>query len=106
MLSLLSYLKDDQERTSRETIEHLAKEFELTEDERQEVLPSGRQRTFDNRVGWARTYLKKAGLLENPRRGITHISSRGQEVLSKNPPKIDVQYLQQFEEFVEFRQAR
>lgn len=64
---------------------------------------TGRQRTFDNRVGWARTYLKNARLLEYSRRGFLRITDRGKEVLARKPGKIDAKYLEQFPEFVEFR---
>jgi restriction endonuclease Mrr len=63
MLPLLRYAADGQEHFVREAIEELADQFQLTDQERKELLPSGRQATFDNRVGWARTYIKKAGLL-------------------------------------------
>ena len=70
------------------------------------MLPSGRQPTFDNRVGWARTYLAKAGLLEAPKRGVFRISDHGRDVLTQKPGEINVQFLQQFEEFEAFRQLR
>jgi restriction system protein len=66
MLPLLIYASDGNEHSLRDAIEALAMKFSLTPDERREVLPSGRQATFDNRVGWSRTYLKKAGLLTSP----------------------------------------
>jgi restriction system protein len=65
MLPLLKFAGDGEEHSLREAIEDLADEFSLTDEERKELLPSGRQATFDNRVGWARTYMKKAGLLES-----------------------------------------
>ena len=67
MLPLLVYASDGIEHCLREAIEALAVQFSLTPDERRELLPSGRQATFDNRVGWSRTYLKKAGLLTSPK---------------------------------------
>ncbi len=69
MLPLLNLAADGEEHRLRDAIEELADHFNLTEDERKELLPSGSQATFDNRVGWARTYMKKAGLLKSPRRG-------------------------------------
>ena len=69
MLPLLRLAADGEEHRLRDAIEELADHFDLTEDERKELLPSGSQATFDNLVGWARTYMKKAGLLESPRRG-------------------------------------
>lgn len=62
MFPLLEYSGDDQEHSLRECIEALASHFNLTHEERKQLLPSGKQAIFDNRVGWARTYLKKAGL--------------------------------------------
>jgi restriction system protein len=84
----------------------LADQFSLSADERRELLPSGRQATFDNRVGRARTYLKKAGLLESPQRGRFKVTSRGLEVLEQNPQEINVKFLEQYPEFVEFRTKR
>jgi restriction system protein len=86
-----------------EIIELLAKVFNLSEQDRNQILPSGKQRTFYNRVGWARTYLKKAGLVETPGVGKVKITSRGFDVLKKNPTKIDRKFLMQFPEFVEFQ---
>ena len=89
MLPLLRLASDEQEHALREAIDALANEFSLTESERKELLPSGRQATFNNRVGWARTYLTKAGLIELPKRGHFRITPRGLEALKKNPPKIN-----------------
>lgn len=105
MLPFLRYLEDGVERSLREAEENLAEYFKLTASERAELLPSGQQGVFKNRVGWARTYLKKAGLLESPRRGIFKITTRGAIALKSAPPRIDVKYLEQFPEFIEFRDA-
>ena len=102
MLPLLEFLKDVKEHTLREAIETLAVEFKLT-DERRELLPSGLQRTFDNRVGWSRTYMKKAGLVESKTRGHIQITERGQEALRGKPSRIDIGFLDQYEGFKEFR---
>jgi restriction system protein len=83
----------------------LAIEFNLSEAERKELLASGQQPIFDNRVGWARTYLKKAGLLDSPRRAYLTISPQGLSVLKKNPARIDVKFLRQFPAFLEFHSA-
>lgn len=106
MLPLLRLASDGHEHSARAAIERLAVQFELSEQERKELLPSGRQATFDNRVGWARTYMKKAGLLESRRRGYFRITSRGLDTLQKNLPAINVKFLEQFPEFVEFRAKR
>ncbi len=103
MLPLLEFASDEKEHTLHEAIEALAVKFGLTDKERKELLPSGVQTTFDNRVGWARTYMKKAGLLEYPRRGFFRITPRGLEVLNKKPSRIDVLLLKQFQEFRDFQ---
>lgn len=102
MLPLMQLVDNGKEHSLRETIEHLAQHFKLTESERKELLPSGRQAIFDNRVGWARTHLKKAGLLESPRRSIFQISERGIKLLETKPSSINVNLLKQFPEYLEF----
>ena len=106
MLPLLYFAADGHEHSLREAIEGLAEKLDLTEAEKKELLPSGQQSTFDNRVAWSRTYLNKAQLLESTRRGYFRITQRGREVLSKNPEKINVKFLEQFPEFLEFRAKR
>src|SRR5215211_6454056 len=103
MLPLLRYAADKREHSTREAIEELANHFGLTEDERKELLPSGSQATFDNRVGWARTYMKKAGLLESPRRGYFLITEQGVQALKQKPEMINVKFLEQYPEFLEFK---
>ena len=83
----------------------IADEFNLTDQERATLLPSGKQPIIYNRVGWASTYLRKAVLLALPQRGLMEITERGKKVLSDNPPLINVKFLEQFPEFVEFRTA-
>ena len=102
LLPFLRRLSDGAEHTSREVTEQLAAEFGLTPEERSEYLPSGGARIFDNRVGWARAYLKKALLLQSPARGIYTITDRGRKVLSEHPDKLDVDYLKRFPEFIAF----
>jgi restriction system protein len=106
MLPLLKFYADGQEKTFREAVETLADEFRLTDEERREMLPSGQQEVFANRVGWARTYLKKAGLLESPKRGVSKITPRGLDVLKMTPDRIDANYLDQFQDFKDFRALR
>ncbi len=106
MLPLLKYVSDQQVHTLRDVVEGLTVHFKLTEDERREMLPSGMQAAFDNRVGWARTYLKKAGLLASPKRATMQITQRGIQVIKENPLRIDVAYLKRFQEFVEFQSAK
>ena len=106
MLPLLKYAADGKDHPIREAIEALADQFNLTEQEKRELLPSGQQAIFDNRVAWARTYMKKAGLLEAPRRGHIQITKRGMDVIAQRPPRVDVDFLEQFPEFIEFRTLR
>lgn len=103
MLPLLKFSGDKNEHSMREAIEILSEEFNLTEEDRKALLPSGLQPVFDNRVGWSKTYLKKAGLLESKRRGYFNITDEGLKVLSQSPPKIDINFLMQFPSYVEFR---
>ena len=102
MLPLLKVAADGKVHTKREALNLLAEQFGLTDDERKELLPSGNQGVFDNRIGWARTYLKKSGLIEYPQRGHFQITDRGESVLAQNPPIINVAFLRQFPEFLEF----
>jgi len=106
MLPLLKFAGDQKEHSLREAIDQLAEKFDLTEEERKELLPSGQQEIFTNRVAWARTYMGKAGLLESTRRGYFKITDRGAKVLKQNPDRIDVKFLEQFEEFRQFRALR
>lgn len=103
MLPFLNFVSDGEEHSVREIINGLADVFNLSEAERRELLPSGKQPVFDNRVGWASTYLKKAGVIETPKRALYRITDRGRGVLEKNPARVDNKFLIQFEEFKEFR---
>jgi restriction system protein len=106
MLPVLEYAASREEHSLSEATEYLAEQFSLSEAERNELLPSGTQPVFYNRVGWARTYLKQAGLLEPTRRNYLQITERGRKVLSENPKRIDMKFLEQFEEYVEFRERK
>lgn len=107
MLPLLRFAGEKNDETSTgEAVEVLAKEFGLTDEDLKEMLPSGIQSTFVNRVGWASTYMKKAGLLEATRRGYYRITPRGQELLKKQPKAINVKLLKQYPEFLEFQQLK
>lgn len=105
MLPLLKAAQDGAEHTMRSTVERLAVEFRLTQEEQTELLPSGQQAIFTNRVAWARFYLKKAGLIDSPRRGSLKITERGLSVLKTPPITIDNKFLDQYQEFKEFRES-
>ncbi|URD50460.1 winged helix-turn-helix domain-containing protein [Chroococcidiopsis sp. CCNUC1] len=103
MLPLLKILEDEQDYFIRDIIETLAWEYNLTSSEKSKLLPSGQQPIFDNRVGWAKTYLKKAGLVESPKRGYVKITKRGLGVIKQNLDFIDREFLMQYPEFMKFQ---
>ncbi len=101
MLPLLEFAAQGEFSTS-DAVEHLSDRFELTDDERRELLPSGRQGKMANRVHWALAYLGKAGLLERVRRAHYRITDRGRTVLHSRPERVDNAFLSQFEDFRNF----
>ena len=103
MLPLLKLTADSDVHTVRAIKGKIAQQLELTEDDLNHMLPSGQQTTFHNRVSWAKTYLLRAGLLDQTKRGHFTISSRGREVLGTQPSRIDNHFLSQFPEFLEFK---
>lgn len=85
--------------------EQIADEFGLSDEEREEVLPSGRQRVLHNRIHWAKFYMSKAGLIESPKRGVFRATAEGKSVLANNPTNIDNDTLKAYPAFVEFQEA-
>jgi len=104
MLPLLKRLADGGEHKFSGLVADLGSDFRLTEEELSELLPSGTQPIFANRVGWARLYLKEAGLLDAPKRGFLQVTERGRKILSEGHERIDTKFLERFQEFVAFRQ--
>lgn len=102
MLPLLRLAADGEEHRFRDVVEELATEFQLTDEERNALLPSGTAPLFDNRVGWARTYLKQAGAIESRKRGYFSITERGKKLLAEKPSQINNATLKQYPEFVAF----
>ena len=102
MLPLLQFAGDDQEHTMPEARNAVAEAFSLSEDDRRERLPSGSQRTLDNRVAWAVIYMRRAGLLDRTGRGRFEITERGKRVLKSPPSKINIAFLKQCPGFAEF----
>lgn len=94
------------ERITSDVIDALAIEFQLTQEEKEQLLPSGKQSTFSNRIHWAKGYLKQAGLLIYPARSHFVLTDGGRKVLASNPDKIDNKFLEQFEAFQEFRSRK
>lgn len=102
MLPVLQHAASNEIRIS-ELVPQLADDFQLSQDERGQTLPSSGQSVLYNRAQWAKTYLKQAGLLEPTKRAHFRISERGLEVLRKPPERIDIAFLEQFPEFRAFR---
>lgn len=103
MLPLLRMLEDGQVWSMRKLTDQLDYHFNISPEDREHRIPSGQQTTFSNRVAWAKTYLKAAGLLENPKRGQVCISEAGRALLKQNPMVIDNAMLEQYPSFIEFR---
>ncbi len=106
MLPVLKLASSANEYKLSDAVEKLADEFGLSFEERNELLPSGTQAVFNNRVAWARSYLKQAGLVDNPKRGFFAITESGRKLLSENPDRISIALLGQYPEFQEFRNRR
>ncbi len=103
MLPLLRFAEDGKTHKIAQAVEELANYFNLSEEDRTSLIESGTQPVFYNRVGWARTYLKKAGLLEDPERGCFRLTELGKQVLDQNPGRVDNAYLKQFPDFLAFK---
>ncbi len=105
MLPLLRLATDKEIHKLNDAVDQLANQFDLSDEERSELLQSGQQPVFYNRVGWAKTYLKKSGLLEDPRRGHFQITERGSQLLRENPSKINMKLLERYDEYREFKKS-
>jgi restriction system protein len=104
LLPLLQFSADGSEHSIHEAAEALARTLHLSDEERNELYPSGKKKPiFDDRVAWARTYLKQAELVQDTRRAYFRITKRGLDVLSQQPRKLDMRYLEQFPEYMDFK---
>ncbi len=103
MLPLMNSLADGGEHRKQYIVALLGQELRLTDVEKTTLIPSGKQTTFVSRVGWAKTYLKKAGLISDVGKGVWKITPKGLDILREKPNRIDIKFLNQFSEFVEFR---
>jgi len=103
MLPLLKFVSDKNEHNMKEVIDHFNNLFDLTDEEKTRMLPSGLQSVIMNRAGWARTYLKKAGLIEQPKRAFFQITQRGLDLLNEGIKEINIKVLDRYEEFKAFR---
>ena len=106
MLPLMKIAEDGEEHLFKEAIDILINQFNLTDKEKQELLPSGSAFVINNRIGWARTYLTKAGLLLKTRRGHFRISEEGKKFLQKNPECINTKMLKEYDSFNEFQATK
>jgi restriction system protein len=103
MLPLLKFCADGNEYTNQQALESLAEHFKLDDTERKQLLPSGQQCVFDNRVAWARAHMKMAELVENTKRGVFRITERGKNILTQPPSEINLRFLKQFPEYIKAR---
>lgn len=106
MRPVLSLLEDGQTRRSRDVKDAMADLFSLTADERAHMLPSGRAKMMDNRVGWALTYLSQAGLIDRPSRGRVTINADGREALRRFPDRIGMKDLEAYPAYLEFKERK
>jgi restriction system protein len=103
MLPFLKVINDGDEHIVSEIRDLLAHFLNITNEERKELLPSGKMARYDNRIAWCQIYLARAGLIERTERGKYRITERGRNVLNDNPPNINIKYLKQFPEFLAFQ---
>ena len=106
MLPILQLAADQQEHKFSDCVQSLADKFLLTDEEKSELLPSGTQAVFNNRVGWARSYLKQAGLLASPKRGYFRVTEQGLKLLSEHPKKINSALLERYSAFQKFKNRK
>lgn len=103
MLPLLTVLRDGREHGVRDARDLIARQFALSDEELRQTVPSGKKLLFADRLSWATSYMKQAGLIASPRRGVYQITARGSEVFATKPARIDNELLERFPEFNEFR---
>ena len=106
MLPLLRCFADGKEHSIQDLVNTLAREFSLSPEELRELLPSGKQTVFYSRVGWAKTYMAKANLIEKVRRSRYVLTDMEREVLNENPSEIKDEFLARFPEFTGFRRRK
>mgnify|MGYP002353253746 CR=1 FL=1 len=103
---LLEIASDNKEHTLREARSIISKKMNLSDEDLNELLPSGTQTKFDNRVAWAKSYFVQANVLTSPKRGYLKITERGHDLLKQNHDKINIKILNQYPEFVEFQDRK
>lgn len=105
MLPVLKAISSGEVMNKNDVVEQVSDAFGLSPEQRAELLPSGKQTVIKNRIGWAMTYLKKAGLVSSPKRVHIQITDLGRQVLAQHPEKINVRFLKQYESFRQFHTA-
>lgn len=103
MLPLLRFIGDGKSHSMKEAVDSISDVFNLSEEDKNEILSKGNQTRLVNRVGWARTYMKKAGLIESPSRGNIKITNEGQKLLKQSPDFINSSFLKKYPGFLEFK---
>ncbi len=103
MFPLLQYAADGLPHQLKDAVTSLSDHFQLTPEQRTQLLQSSGQTVIENRIGWARTFLKQAGLLEYPERGMLLVTDEGKRVLNSGVQKIDMKYLERYPSYTEFR---
>lgn len=103
MLPVLTFLGDGSTRKTKEIINHIVNTFHISQEDTKLLIPSGRAKLIDNRVGWACTHLRKAGLIESPQRSINQITEDGKAALKNKPERITVKFLENYQKYNEFR---
>lgn len=106
MLPILRSMSDRKEHSLNDVLEYIYKQFDVSEEEKKEPLPSGTDLLVRNRARWARLYLERAGLIESLRRGFFRITESGSETLQEKPDRIDNKFLMRFPQFQQFKTAR
>jgi len=105
MLPMLKYLQDGNPKSINEVVKYLANHFDLGEEHLKVKVPSGQMGLFRNRIGWTRSYLKSAGLIEYPTRGVYQITEFGKEYLKTNPKELRIKHLKEMPKFLEWTET-
>jgi len=103
MLPVLQFIKDGNVYKTRSIVEYIIELFKISPEEAKELIPSGRAKLIDNRVGWACTHLRKAGLIDSPQRGLNQITEEGKMVVTSSTDKVTAKYLAQFSKYNDFK---
>ncbi len=104
MLPVLKSCANGEEHQVRSITEKVTAALQLSSEDSQKLLPSGQQTIVENRIAWARAYLKKAGLIESTKRAHVRLTTEGKNVLASSPTRIDNAFLMKFKSFSQWRE--